>query len=451
MMPERPSLAAEVSHSPLALVLAVAGCGGDMHVSAVDGSAGSSSATSTTGPSTSTDVQDVSSTGDQVDLLCTDGPAPRWCFERRDLLAGGSLLDFDRDGLADATSIQGDGGALPSLSGFRNIGDASLALAWEIELPFESPFYETVTDSTGVSRILVGSKNELDTPLVVFRVDESGADVEGEIPLAHDWTFGAYALLDTNRDELEDVVIIAGGAERMMVLLGTPDQGYVAQPEITLDEAVYGATGWAVGDVDGDGNVDLLTPRTGTASPSVYFGDGVGGFGEVVDVDADGRWPAFVVDIENDGRGDVLTPTAFGFAVAYSEPARTLRVVEQGRGDGPTYNTENFRFIPADLDRDGLVEIVGFQDDLVTVDENGANAHYIARLHVYSGLGNSGFATDRSVLFEESCDAGTEAFTPVGRAVELDGDGEPDFVFRWTTACPQDLTKANVALLFRPG
>lgn len=437
------------------LLAAASGCRGDVPTDATEATESSSSVAETAhGESSSGSVGSTtnSTTSDVPGLvLCTDGAPPVWCFERRELAAGGIVLDLDADGLADATTIGGDGVTLPTLSGFRNTGDAMLELEWVIELPFASPFVEAETPTRGQPPTLfVGSANELDTPLLVLTADASNAQIETEIPLAHNWTFGGYALLDMNNDEIGDIVIIASGAARMIVLLGAADGGYDPQPELELADAVFGGSGWAVGDVDGDGNTDLLTSRTGTVGPTVYFGDGVAGFTDIVDVPAGGRWPVFVEDIDGDGRGDVLTRDAFGFSVAYSEPNRSFRVVEQGRGEDPVYNTEGFLFIPADLGHDGSVEIVGFQDDMVWMSKDGTEAHYEARLHVYSDLGTQGFATDRSLLIEDTCDRHAEVFSPTDRAVELDGDGEPDFVFRWTTYCPEDLTKMTLGLLYRP-
>ncbi len=436
----------------------LAGCRGEPSTIA-DGTS-SAPATSSDLPSSTTGgvetTNDSSSDGPDDELLCTDGPLPVWCFERRELPAGNVLLDLDGDGLEDGVLLSGDGMAQANVAGYRNTGDATLEPVWTFEVPFVHPIHEVRSKTSDLAaRVFIGSSNELDTPLVVQAATGTQASLEMDIQVAHDnWTFGAFALFDANNDDIEDVVIIANGAARMLLLLGTADADFDPQPEMVLDDAVFGSSGWAVGDVDGDDNTDLLTSRAGSLGlgPTVYFGDGAGGFTDIVDVPADGRWPAFVVDVNGDGRGDVLTPTAHGFAVAYSEQGRTFRVVEQGLGEGPLYNSDGFFFIPADLDHDGSVEIVGFQDDMVSVGgaETGYEVHYEARLHVYSDLGEDGFATDRSVLFEDDCDRHVEDFAPADRAVELDGDGEPDFVFRWTTFCPEDFTHTTLGLLYRP-
>jgi len=59
-------------------------------------------------------------------------------------------------------------------------------------------------------------------------------------------------------------------------------------------------------------------------------------------------------------------------------------------------------------------------------------------------------ADPRSLLFEDDCDRHVEDLAPTDGAVELDGDGEPDYVFRWTTFCPEDFTRTTLGLLYRP-
>jgi FG-GAP-like repeat len=417
--------------------------------SADSGALSSSSGGGSSASETAVSSGSSSSGGDAPVVLCTEGPSPTWCFERRDLTGGGRLIDLDGDGLDDAIGAGSSGADPPSFTGFLNLGDATFDEAWSFPASFDWVIFQaTPRRDDAPGRLFVGSFNEVDTPLQVYTVDASSAQFALDLPLVHSWNFGDYVIFDTNHDDLDDVVAIADGAARMFVLLGTPDGGFSPQPEIEFDDALFGASGVAVGDVDGDGQIDLLTSREGIASPTVYFGDGTGGFPEVVDVQSEGRWPAFVVDFDGDGRGDILTPDAYGFSVVYSEPERTFRVVEQGRGVGPISNTETFFFTPVDLDHDGQVEIVGFQDDLVSSD--GTTSHSEARLHVWSDLGHDGFATDRAFLFEDSCDRQYETFDAPSRPAELDGDGEPDLLFGWGTFCPEDFTYTSLGLLYRP-
>lgn len=402
---------------------------------------GSQSTGVTSGAESSTAAEP--STGDEPPtLLCTDGPPPTWCFERRELDILSLPLDLDGDGLDDLLGLQ------EVFTAHRNVGDAEFEALWSVVPPYEFYFVELASKTpTKSARIYVGSENEPNTAFLSYTADTTSMTLELEVPLQHNWQLGGYLFFDVSGDGLEDVVIPAGDAARLLVLLGQPDGGYEVQPELVLDDAVSAQVGHTIGDVDGDGNVDVLMPRSGELSPSVYFGDGAGGFAQILDVPAYGRWPAYAIDFEGDGDDDILTPDVLGFTVAYSEPGRSFRVVEQGRGQGPE-NFEEFMFIPADLDGDGIVEIVGFQDDIVSAD--GPQAHYEARLHVYSDLGEEGFATDRSLMFEDTCDDAREVFVPSPRPVQLDGDGQPDFLFQWTTACPEPLTIVTLALLYRP-
>jgi hypothetical protein len=68
----------------------------------------------------------------------------------------------------------------------------------------------------------------------------------------------------------------------------------------------------AVGDLDGDGNVDIAVSNAGSSSISLMYGDGTGGFTPAYNVGVpnvgwDGPWSIGIVDFTGDGVADVLT------------------------------------------------------------------------------------------------------------------------------------------------
>lgn len=90
-------------------VVLVAWCGCDCpadgpsssSVSSSEASASGSQSTGVTSGAESSTAAEPSTGEEPPTLLCTDGPPPTWCFERRELDILGLPLDLDKDGLDD--------------------------------------------------------------------------------------------------------------------------------------------------------------------------------------------------------------------------------------------------------------------------------------------------------------------------------------------------------------
>ena len=68
----------------------------------------------------------------------------------------------------------------------------------------------------------------------------------------------------------------------------------------------------ALGDIDGDGHLDVVSVQLGRGAAVVHFGDGDGGFAESHDIDSGGltAYRVAVGDLDDDGRDDVVTGTS---------------------------------------------------------------------------------------------------------------------------------------------
>jgi hypothetical protein len=116
------------------------------------------------------------------------------------------------------------------------------------------------------------------------------------------------ALADLNGDGNLDLVTANSGARSASVLLGRNDGTFARK----VDVAIHGAPGSiVVGDLDGDGKLDLLTTND-DESVSVFPGHGDGTFATEERYPLENGSRGLVLgDLDRDGRSD-LVMTAFG-------------------------------------------------------------------------------------------------------------------------------------------
>ncbi len=224
---------------------------------------------------------------------------------------------------------------------------------------------------------------------------------------------------DVNGDGVEELLIgnTEGGRVDVFEFATREPLAGFGIGDTTLDND--GGNGFAVGDVDDDGRVevfvanrsggriDVLDPATGQPKPGFGIGDTTFNNGDspemaVGDVDGDGRVEVFVANSDFGGRVDVLDPDT-------GQPKPGF-----GIGDTTMNNTGDNQFKVADVDGDSRVEAL-----VANADENG-------RIDIFDpdtgvpkpGLGvvETGFDTDD--VF---------AVSNFGNG-DLDGDGIPDRV-----------------------
>jgi len=161
------------------------------------------------------------------------------------------------------------------------------------------------------------------------------------------------AAVDLNRDGWLDVVTLTDSSS-IGVHLGTGNASFA--PEATSVVGSDYMASFAVGDLNGDGNPDVVATIAWTKQLSLLFGAGDGTFAPLHLLDLpDHPAAAAVVDVDGDSKQDIV--------VTHFE-AKTVEVL-LGNGDGSFRPGQQYltggspaRITPADLNADGNVDLV---------------------------------------------------------------------------------------------
>ena len=183
-------------------------------------------------------------------------------------------------------------------------------------------------------------------------------------PAAH-----LIAVGDVNKDRNPDLALTHHDSFGVVVLLGAGDGRFAPAPGSPF-AAHQGAKahnhGLALNDLNGDGNPDITTSNQDDNSVSVLLGDGRGGFGPAAGSPfAVGRapYPHAVGDLNGDGKLDIVTPNVRGNSVSV--------LLGDGRGGfTPAANspygvaTRPYYIAIGDVSGDGKPDLITTHDDI---------------------------------------------------------------------------------------
>jgi hypothetical protein len=348
---------------------------------------------------------------------------------------------------------------------------ATVSFADEIAYPSGVKTYALFTgDMNGDGLPDVVAANEEASSISVFLDDSTGtlqcaacedtAFATGEYP-----TGGALA--DFNHDGVLDVVTADYHGNSVTVLLGiksmTTGSGTGQLAPKTSYPTVPGAetSNLAVGDINSDGNLDVIATNPQSGSISVFLGKGDGTLAPAVDIPVGVQemsmpYSAAIGDFNGDGKLDV----------AIADLVTGPVIVKLGNGDGtfgddviyPTGATGPFIIITTDVDLDGHLDLVCSNrgSDNVTVFRGRGDGTFKKPILASTGMGTGPYSIavadfnldgvpdlvtanfmsstgtillgTGSGYFDMPIDAGACGHNSYGTvAADFNGDGEPDF------------------------
>jgi hypothetical protein len=328
---------------------------------------------------------------------------------------GVAIGDLDGDGKADLVVVNNGSNAV---SIFRNTGaSGTVRSAVKVDITTGNlPKFVAIGDIDGDGKLDLAVTNSGGNTVSIFKNTSTIGSISFNVKL--DFTTGInpqdVVLGDVDGDGKTDVLVINQSSNSVSVLRNISTGGtinFASKVDFTIGS---GPLGVAIGDVDGDGKIDLAVTNSGSNTVSIFRNTSTSGsvsFDAKIDF-ATGTNPRGVAlgDVDGDGKPDVAVTNNNGNTVSIFKNTSTSGSVSFDAKIDFTTGTNPHGVVLGDVDGDGKLD--------AAVISNGSNTASIFR----------NTSTVSTVSFADKVDF-TTGSNPRGVALgDIDGDGRPDVV-----------------------
>ncbi len=250
---------------------------------------------------------------------------------------------------------------------------------------------------------------------------------------------------DVSGDGAPDILIAGSYQTQTRLLLGDGKGGFRDATDSNLPKIPTSAGDLEIGDVDGDGDLDLVfadwgasdpctptalaCPPTSAVSPGgrqlLWRNTGDGHFEDATATSmpttkVQWSWDAELVDVDNDLDLD--------YAISCKACEGSFLFINDGKGKFKDSSSQmpqfsnNYEFEPLDVNGDGFMDLVTINDG----DQVSAGDVFDKREHVFLNDGKGGFKDATKDIWPASENVGADDNAIV--VFDFDSDGDPDFL-----------------------
>ncbi|CAM9203924.1 unnamed protein product, partial [Ectocarpus sp. 8 AP-2014] len=223
---------------------------------------------------------------------------------------------------------------------------------------------------------------------------------------------------DVDGDGTPDVVAAFQFSDHLVWFTNTDGQGGFSTGTV-IDTSVGGVTGVKLADIDGDGDLDVVsTFKDGDRVAWYENSDGKGAFasGRALSTTADGAYALAVADLDGDGDADVVTACVYD-GLAWYENSNGGGAFSLGISLEPAEPAGAKDVVTADIDGDGDFDIISASFDGSHSDGDFPDGRLI---WIENTDGAGTFGDGKAI---DSLDSARSVV-----AVDLDNDGDADLV-----------------------